>query len=39
MFFGYFINKELVEIIKIEHNNKYIDINNLVVNPVFLNVE
>jgi len=39
MFFGYFINKELEGIIEIEHNNKYTDINNLVVNPDFLNVE
>lgn len=35
MFFGYLVNKELAGIIEIEHNNKYTDINSLVVNPTF----
>ena len=34
-FYGYFVNNELAGIIEIESLDKYIDINSLVVKPIF----
>lgn len=34
-FFGYFVNGELAGVIEVEHTYKHVDINSLVVHPLF----